>query len=49
MFNKTYHILLNRLYIIVELSKWVITKDVKKIRTRGYPWIKPAIGKKLIL
>jgi len=27
----------------------VAIRDVKKIRTRGYPWIKPATGRKWIL
>jgi len=30
-------------------EKNVLTRDVKKIRTRRYPWIKPATGKKQIL
>ena len=31
------------------ITRPVTDRDVKKIRTRGYPWIKPATGKKRIL
>jgi len=34
---------------LLKSSAIVMNRDVKNIRTRGYPWIKPAMDRKWIL